>query len=89
MQIEAIEIDALQALDLFDPQDLPGEKLDRLARAGLHHPFEQTCARSSAALALARAFGGIFAQGEADQRGAVGRDALLNGAVDEFAAAAD
>src|SRR5271170_535790 len=41
MQIEAIEIDALQALDLFDAQDLTGEQFDRLAGARLHHPFEQ------------------------------------------------
>src|SRR5262249_48305461 len=41
MQIEAIEVDTLQPFRLLDAQDLPGEKLDGLAGAGLHHPFEQ------------------------------------------------
>ena len=47
MQIEAIEIDALQALDLLDAQDLARQQLDGLAGARLHHPFEQDLALGS------------------------------------------
>src|SRR5260370_11667817 len=39
MQVEAIEIGALAALDLLDAQDLSFQKLDRLAGAGLQNKF--------------------------------------------------
>ena len=39
VQIEAVEVDALQALHLLDAQDLPCQEFDRLSGAGLHRPL--------------------------------------------------
>src|ERR1700676_943532 len=39
VQVEAVEIGALAALDLLDAQDLSFEEFDRLAGAGLQNPF--------------------------------------------------
>ena len=39
VQIEAVEVDALAAVDLLDAQDLSRQKLDGFPRAGRHHEF--------------------------------------------------
>src|SRR5260370_3628393 len=59
MQVEAIEIGALAALDLLDAQDLSFQKLDRLAGAGLQNKFGKYLPRrhraASAAASACRA----------------------------------
>ena len=41
MQVEAIEVDALQAFDLLDAKDLPGLDLERLARPWLQDHLDE------------------------------------------------
>jgi hypothetical protein len=39
MQVETVEIDALAAVNLFDPQNLAAKKFDGFAGTGRHDPF--------------------------------------------------
>ena len=45
VEVEAVEVDALPAIDLLDAQDLAAAELDGLARAGLEPMREQELAR--------------------------------------------
>ena len=83
MQIEAIEVDALQAFDLLDAKDLPGPDLERLAGSGLQHHFEQDIAIRHRAAPL-RCFAACSRKRLADQRNAVWRLAAPNRPIDEF-----
>src|SRR6202043_2911660 len=55
MQVETIEVGALAAFDLLDPQDLPFQELDGLAGAGLENEFANDLARGHRAASVAAA----------------------------------
>jgi len=78
MQIEAIEVGALAALDLLDAQDLPLQQFDRLAGAGLDENSEMiwraVIAPAPSAVGFMR--GGIFMKRRPHQRHPVRRHAL-------------
>src|SRR5260221_5857805 len=77
MQVEAVEIGALTALDLLDAQDLAFEELDGLAGAGLEHVLEESAA--PAHRTGARSFG--FAVASALRAAVYSRSASLTRAT--------
>ena len=64
VEIEAVEVDALAALDLLDAQDLTSAHFDHLADARLDHMLENDFVRSHASgpLLWLIAGGGVFFQ---------------------------
>jgi hypothetical protein len=86
VEIEAIEVDALAALDLLDAQDLTSAHFDRLAGARLDHVLETDFVRSHASgpLLWLIAGCGVFFQRKSHEAGAIRGHAAGDGAIDEL-----